>query len=266
MWKAMQDVIVFGRDLRMNFVAEYFYNLGFDVYETLDACSAHACIITAPSLSYEEEQALSGIRNQDVVLYYGLLSNECLQTLKAHDIRCFCYLKQEKMVSENAILTARGIVKTAAKADAVLYESHCLVLGYGHCGCAIAKALKNSGANVDVMVRRKDLKSSIEAEGFGFLNLLQQERYCYEKYSYVFNTIPALVLTKELLARMPHSIMIFDIASKPGGTDFSYCRQHEIRADLYLGLPGKLYPREAGEIIASCVYEQLPATEPLTQE
>ncbi len=262
----MQDVIVFGRDSRMNFVAGYFYNLGYDVYEALESCSENACIIAAPKLSDEEEQALCNLRFHGLVLYYGLLSEACRKTLMMHGITCISYLEQEKMVSENAVLTAKGIVKTAAKADAVLLESHCLVLGYGHCGYAIANALKQCGANVDVMVRRKELKSGIEADGYGFLNLLQQERYHYEKYSYIFNTIPALVLNDELLARMPLDIMIFDIASKPGGTDFSYCREHGIRADLYLGLPGKLYPREAGEIIASCVYEQLLATESLTQE
>ena len=177
-----------------------------------------------------------------------------------------CYLKLEKLVSQNAVLTAKGIVKVAAKADAVLRESHCLVLGYGHCGSAIAEVLKQSGANVDVMVRWKDLKNVILEHGCGFLNLMQQNRYSYEKYSYVFNTIPALVLTEDILVRMPENILIFDIASKPGGTDFSYCKQHGIQADLYLGLPGKLFPREAGEIIASCVYEYLLATEPLTQQ
>ena len=57
------------------------------------------------------------------------------------------------------------------------------------------------------------------------------------------------------------SILIYDIASSPGGTDFAYCKAHGIQADIYLGIPGKLYPKEAGTVIASGIYEHALATE-----
>lgn len=54
---------------------------------------------------------------------------------------------------------------------------------------------------------------------------------------------------------------IYDIASSPGGTDFAIVRHTGIRADIYLGIPGKLYPKEAGTVIASGIYEHALATE-----
>ena len=262
----VQDIIVFGQDSRMSYVAEYFYNLGFDVYESLQIVNKHVCAIIAPTLSHEEELELSNFTGEDILVFYGRLSETCLLSLKSHGITCISYLNIEKFVSENAILTANGIVKIATKANACLVESHCLVLGYGHCGKAIAEKLKQLGVKVSVMVRRKDQKSSIEADGYEYLNLTISERYCYEKFSYIFNTIPAFVLSKEVISRMPSNIMIFDIASKPGGTDFDFCKTNGIIADLYLGIPGKMYPREAGELIADCVYEKIHTTESLTQE
>jgi dipicolinate synthase subunit A len=78
-----------------------------------------------------------------------------------------------------------------------------------------------------------------------------------EKYSYIFNTVPALILTENLLDGFSDNVMIFDIASAPGGTDFAYCRQRGIYAVNSLGIPGKEYPREAGEIIARAILQDL---------
>ena len=77
----------------------------------------------------------------------------------------------------------------------------------------------------------------------------------------MFNTIPAMVLDAGHLQWFSPSILIYDIASSPGGTDFAYCKAHGIRADIYLGIPGKLYPKEAGTVIASGIYEHVLATE-----
>ena len=43
--------------------------------------------------------------------------------------------------------------------------------------------------------------------------------------------------------------------------EIEYCKAHGIRADIYLGIPGKLYPKEAGTVIASGIYEHALATE-----
>lgn len=253
----MQEIVVYGSDPRMDYVAGYFYNLGFDVYE--DLSRKEACMITAPKLSDVEERELLACASSGQRLYYGILSSECLAGLQEKNLICKSYLKMEKLVSENAKLTASGLMHIAKK-EAVLPESHCLLFGYGHCGKAIAKVLHEAGAKVDVCIRRKDCLAELEKENFGYVNLLQKFRYSYDKYSYVFNTIPALVLDADMLQLLPDNIMIYDIASYPGGTDFSYCDMHGIRAGLYLGLPGKYYPKEAGVVIASCIYEHEFAT------
>lgn len=260
MWQSMRDIIVFGHDPRMESVAGYFYHLGYDVYENPEDAVADACVITAPKLSETEEDALCAYVTDDQILYHGLLSGACLQKLQENGVTCKPYLQMEKLVTENAQLTARGILSIAGR-DAVLLESHCLVLGYGHCGKAIADALVKAGAHVDVAVRRKELKSEIEQQAYGYLNLSQWDRYAYDKYSYVFNTIPAMVLDAGHLQWFSPSILIYDIASSPGGTDFAYCKAYGIRADIYLGIPGKLYPKEAGRVIASGIYEHALATE-----
>ena len=58
------------------------------------------------------------------------------------------------------------------------------------------------------------------------------------------NTVPAPVVTGAIIRELPRDAYIFDIASKPGGTDFACARECGIRADLALGLPGKYAPKE----------------------
>lgn len=260
MWQSMRDIIVFGHDPRMESVAGYFYHLGYDVYENPKESVADAYVITAPRLSEAEEDVLCAYMTDDQILYHGLLSAACLQKLQQKGVTCEPYLQLEKLVTENAQLTAQGILSIAGR-DAVLLESHCLVLGYGYCGKAIADALTKAGAHVDVAVRRKELKTEIEQHAYGYRNLAQWDRYVYDKYSYVFNTIPAMVLDDGRLQWFSPTILIYDIASSPGGTDFAYCKAHGIRADIYLGIPGKLYPKEAGYVIASGIYEHAFAME-----
>src|SRR5690606_27184761 len=73
----------------------------------------------------------------------------------------------------------------------------------------------------------------------------------------VFNTVPAPVLGREELAAMPRSAIVVDIASAPGGTDFAAAAELGIKAFLELGIPGKVAPRTAGEILARVVPEMI---------
>ena len=262
---SMQTIIVYGQDPRMDFVAGYFYHLGYEVYEEfLDDIEAYA-IITSPTISYEMERELTNKANQGQILYYGILSKESLGILQSRGVVCRCYLNWENFVEKNAVLTAQGIVHEAIKAGAVLCESHCLVAGYGHCAKALIPYLIEEGAHVDVLVRRRELRHDIEALGCGYLSLQCAENICFDKYSYLFNTIPAVIFDRAMVHRLPLDIMIFDIASKPGGVDYNLCRSMDIWAKLYSSIPGKLYPQKAGEIVASCIldYEK---EHPLTQE
>ena len=44
--------------------------------------------------------------------------------------------------------------------------------------------------------------------------------------------------------------MILDIATKPGGVDFSYCEKNNIKAKRCPGLPAKYSPKTSAEVLA----------------
>ena len=51
--------------------------------------------------------------------------------------------------------------------------------------------------------------------------------------------------------------MLIDLASKPGGVDFSAAKELGIHAVQALSLPGKTAPRAAAEIIKNTIYNMM---------
>ncbi|OJT91053.1 dihydrofolate reductase, partial [Clostridioides difficile] len=60
-------------------------------------------------------------------------------------------------------------------------------------------------------------------------------------------------LTKERLEKVSQEVTIIDIASSPGGVDYSVVKEAGINATLCLGLPGKYSPKTSGEILVNAI-------------
>lgn len=71
------------------------------------------------------------------------------------------------------------------------------------------------------------------------------------------NTVPHLIVTASVIAKMPAHTLIIDLASKPGGTDFRYAEKRGVKAILAPGLPGVVAPKTAGQIIANVLAQLL---------
>jgi len=73
----------------------------------------------------------------------------------------------------------------------------------------------------------------------------------------VFNTVPAMVLDRDLLFKLNKEALIIDLASKPGGVDFLAAEELGIKTIHALGLPGKTAPVSAARIIKDTIYNIL---------
>jgi dipicolinate synthase subunit A len=69
----------------------------------------------------------------------------------------------------------------------------------------------------------------------------------------IFNTVPAMILTGEMLENVSTEAVIIDLASAPGGTDFQAANRLGIKAVLAPGLPGRVAPKTAGRILARTI-------------
>lgn len=75
----------------------------------------------------------------------------------------------------------------------------------------------------------------------------------FGKYDIIFNTIPSMILDKERLNLLKKETIIIDLASKPGGVDFTTAKELGLNARLELGLPGRIAPITSAEYIYNVV-------------
>jgi dipicolinate synthase subunit A len=151
----------------------------------------------------------------------------------------------------NSIPTAEGALMMAIQnTDITIHGSNCIVLGLGRTGFTMARTLHAVGAHVKVGVRRDDAFARAFEMGFEPFYMPELARQA-GNIDLIFNTIPTMIVTAQVIAQLPLRACIIDLASKPGGTDFRFAEKRGIKALLAPGLPGIVAPKTAGRIIAN---------------
>ncbi|MCD9023416.1 dipicolinate synthase subunit DpsA [Cohnella silvisoli] len=151
----------------------------------------------------------------------------------------------------NSIPTAEGALMMAIQnTDITIHGSNCIVLGLGRTGLTMARTLQALGARVKVGVRRDEAFARAFEMGFEPFYMPELARQA-GNIDLIFNTIPTMIVTAQVIAQLPLRACIIDLASKPGGTDFRFAEKRGIKAMLAPGLPGIVAPKTAGRIIAN---------------
>lgn len=173
------------------------------------------------------------------------------------DIKGYDILEDETVTILNTIPTAEGAIEIAMnEITYTLNNSKVLVLGFGRVGKMLCNKLKSIGAEVYCEARKDEDLAWIEAYGYTPVKLDKiKENIC--KMDIIFNTVPSMILDKQLLILMNKETLIIDLASFPGGVDFESAKKLNIKAILALGLPGKVAPDSASEYIKKYIYKVL---------
>ena len=174
----------------------------------------------------------------------------------AHQVELVEIANDDELAILNSIPTAEGTVAIAMQnSEITLHGSTALVLGFGRSAVSLARMLAGIGAEVTVAARNPADLARAHEMGFGncqFSQLVQE----VNRFDFIFNTVPALVLTDSVLKEAKRCQLIVDIASGQGGTDFAAAEGYGIKALLTPGLPGKMAPVTAGKILTK-VYPRL---------
>lgn len=166
-------------------------------------------------------------------------------------------LKDEKFTLINAIITAEGsIEKLIHESYKSLFESKVCILGYGRVSKALARRLQplckdlvvynNPSINL-VYTQIDNIKSNP-------LNNFKQDA-C--KYDIIINTIPHLIVDSEILDTLNKNTFILDLASLPGGINFSYAEKLKLKVDHFLGVPSKVSKYSSANAILNFLLENL---------
>jgi len=185
-----------------------------------------------------------------VPLFIGFARPALKKATEKLNITLYEIANRDDVAILNSIPSAEGAVQMAMEATNItIHSSLSYVLGLGRFGTTLVRLLKGMGANVTVVARKPaDLARAIEmgVQAINFAQLPEE----IGNAEIIFNTVPALVLHREILDKVSREAVIIDLASIPGGTDFEYARMLGIKAQLAPGLPGIVAPKTAAKILA----------------
>ena len=276
----MKKIAFIGGDLRMLFAARAFAAhgfcvtaLGFDLapaefcdIEKAEGAAALAGVdfaVLAPPVSRDGENIyapfsaaripLRGLDFGGAAVFSG---GACPQI--AAEMRS--YAAREAFAVRNAVLTAEGALKLAMEATGrSICGMRACVLGFGRIGAALARDLRALGAEVDVFARRSESRAlawGLGARAYPFDALGAN----IGSYGCIFNTVPQRVAGESELRAISAGAPFIELASAPGGAEPALARSLGVNYIHAGGLPGKIMPASAGEIVYETVKEMMEET------
>ncbi len=189
------------------------------------------------------------------VVYTGIANNYLVDLLEKHHIHYNILFNRNDVAILNSIPTAEGTLQIAMEqTNHTIHQSEIVIVGFGRIGITMARLFKAVGAKTTVVTRNADEKARIIEMGCSFLSFESLEKHMH-RFDICINTVPSLIVTKNVIDQMNAQSLIIDVASAPGGVDFSYAKQSGIRAVHALGIPGKTAPITAGHILADILVD-----------
>lgn len=190
---------------------------------------------------------------EGAIVLGGTLPPDCRKIAEERHLAYTDLLALPELQELNAIATAEGAVALAMREqNTTLFDTRCVVLGYGRCGSALCRRLAALGAKVTAAARRREQLARIYADGHTPCDINKLSP-ALDGCEVVFNTVPAPVLPEELLRRLPPEALVVELASAPGGCDAAVAEAMGLRYRNAPGLPGKAAPRTAGEYLGQVI-------------
>lgn len=192
--------------------------------------------------------------DENSIFIAGKITDNVKRQLELKNITHVDIVEREELMVLNAVPTAEGAIHILiGELPMTLMDSRVLIVGYGRIGKILAKMLQGFGAEVWVAARKYSDIAWIEAQGLKPVPIHQLARYVSDMDAIV-NTAPSLVITKEILEKTRSGCLLLDLASNPGGIDFKAAEDFGFKVIWSLGLPGKIAPLTAGDIIRRTIY------------
>jgi dipicolinate synthase subunit A len=272
--------LIIGGDLRQVFCAKELERQGFDVTmygffdsyikdfkisNDIEADIANSDYILLPlPLTIDNENINTPLWEKKLSLAYiyknitdktiifgGIIKQDFLQNTNISKV--FDYTKNDEFLIKNAKLTVEGAFNIIFQETLFsVYESNILVIGYGRIGKILASTSQVLGAKVSVSARKIEDLAWISVNGFEpvrYSNLKKK----LSKFNIVINTVPSLILDKDLIYHLNKDCLLLDLASKPGGIDIEVAKKAGIKTIWALSLPGKTAPLSSGKIISDTI-------------
>lgn len=198
------------------------------------------------------EDLLTSVKSGGIA-FGGLLPPALSDAFSEHGVSAEDYAKREEFAVLNAVATAEGAIQFAMEELAVTLSGRkILILGAGRIAKALIDMLRGFHADITVAARKCSDLAWAQVYGCKAVNINHIAPILGE-FDIIFNTVPAVILDEDRLKAVDSRCLVIDLASKPGGVDFSTAGTLGVKALWLLSLPGKVAPVTSGEVIAHTV-------------
>lgn len=264
-------ICILGNSKRHRHLYESLKSLGYEVDLLVDSkvlpqrLTHEVIVLPIPTLNgrgklnletdcpIEPEELLSRLDRKSLVITCNFESKE-YNTIDLNKRDDFAYL--------NAIPTAEGAIYHAIdQSETSLFEQKILITGFGRVAKLLADRIKGMASDVTIAARSRRDKSYARALGFNVTEISELKN-CVRDFNLIFQTVPALILGKDVIDTLTENTQIIELSSKSMGTDCDYANLKGISVINAAALPEKIAPKTAGNILTKTVLnildEQLP--------
>ncbi len=261
----IKNIASIGGDNRQKYAVDKLLNQGFnaDIINILDdntgfydafvlplPLTTDGCRINSSNISLNE--FIKSIMAHQTV-FAGKINQEITKQLNEKKIKFHDYYNRDEFSLKNAEPTAMGVLSYVMNHSVVTASKmKVLVIGYGKCGRAVSKIFRDLGATVTASSRKYISLAQAESDGCGACLLKDVYNYV-NNADVIVNTVPIKILNNSFIDRIADNAIVIDISSAPYGFDYDYAKSVGKKITLMPSIPGKYFPKTAGEIIADTI-------------
>jgi dipicolinate synthase subunit A len=151
---------------------------------------------------------------------------------------------RELMLLRGPAIVEGAIQLAIENTDITINDASVVVVGYGNIGSLLARRLLGLGARVHVAARNPIQRAGAYADGAIPVSLEELPELA-PTLDMVFSTVPAQVVGRDLLERLPRGSLVLDIAPPPDHADLDLAAELGHRAVWARGL-GRRAPVTVG--------------------
>lgn len=257
------NILIIGGDNRQKILNENLKNLGYTTKHIIERNDLNINFDDFECIVFPYPTTKDGITVNNTLSEDKLFIAELVKKINRQKVLCgnynfvnleyIDYGKSEELTFLNAVPTAEGAIEIAIKnTPKTIWKSNCLVVGNGKCGKILADRLSALKANVTVSARKDVDFAFIDSYGFNYINTYEIAKSAH-LYDIIFNTVDSLVIDETVLNNCKKDCLIIELASAPYGIDFAAAEKLGIKTINAPGLPGKIAPQTAADILTKTI-------------
>ncbi|MCG9967748.1 dipicolinate synthase subunit DpsA [Pelotomaculum terephthalicicum JT] len=209
------------------------------------------CVLSEQTFTLTEE--IMAALPVKTLVFTGLAGTLLKQMTASLGLRLIELMNLDEVAILNSIPSSEGVVQMAMEMLPItIHGSSAIVIGFGRTGRTLSRLLWAMGARTGVVARKTADMARIIEMNLTPVSFTEMRSFMGE-VDIIFNTVPAPVLTEDILTGIKPGTVIIDLATAPGGTDFQAAERLGLRAVLTPSLPGRVAPKTAGRILAKAI-------------